>query len=112
MRIIAQKAEAIVGFAKACELCADEMKVEGARQIILRDKLINELKKIKNLTINGPDNNQGQSLIWLLRISRRRRRNYLKPENMILCFMGIHTSRGSRKLSSRVALWEQFKGNP
>jgi cysteine desulfurase len=44
---------AIVGFAKACEICQKEMKKEGARQIKLRNKLIKGVLKIKNSYLNG-----------------------------------------------------------
>ncbi len=45
---------AIVGFAKACELCKQEMKVETKRLSILRDKLISGIfKEIKNVSLNG-----------------------------------------------------------
>lgn len=45
---------AIVGFAKAAEICQKEMKKEGQRLIKLRDKLINNIfKKIPLSSLNG-----------------------------------------------------------
>lgn len=45
---------AIVGFAKAVEICQNEMKKESARLTKLRDKLIkNILKKIPDARLNG-----------------------------------------------------------
>ncbi|MCX6720468.1 MAG: cysteine desulfurase family protein [Candidatus Staskawiczbacteria bacterium] len=49
---------AIVGFAKAAELCKVEMKKEGARQIKLRDKAIKEILKIKGTRLNGHSENR------------------------------------------------------
>lgn len=43
----------IVGFGKACELCRNEMKKDAEKTRILRDKLENELLKIKGVEING-----------------------------------------------------------
>jgi len=44
---------AIVGFAKAGEICKKEMKKENKRLISLRNKLIKEVLKIKNSRLNG-----------------------------------------------------------
>lgn len=45
---------AIVGFAKAVELCYNEMEKESKRQILLRDKLIKEvLEQIHDSYLNG-----------------------------------------------------------
>jgi len=44
---------AIVGFAKATELCEKEMKTETKRLSKLRDKLIKEILKIKGAKLNG-----------------------------------------------------------
>ena len=44
---------AIVGFAKATELCQKEMKKETERQIKLRDRIIKEILKIPNTFLNG-----------------------------------------------------------
>jgi len=45
---------AIVGFAKAAEICQKEMEKENERLIKLRNKLIKEILKIKNSHLNGP----------------------------------------------------------
>ncbi len=44
----------IVGFAKAAELAAAEMEADVARIRPLRDRLIDELLKIEDTTLNGP----------------------------------------------------------
>lgn len=44
---------AVVGFAKAAEICQKEMKKESARQIKMRDSLIKGLLKIKGCNLNG-----------------------------------------------------------
>jgi len=44
---------AIVGFAKATELCIKEIKKETKRQVNLRDYLIKNVLKIKNSRLNG-----------------------------------------------------------
>lgn len=44
---------AIVGFAKAAQLCQKEIKKETKRQIGLRDMLIKEVLRIKNSHLNG-----------------------------------------------------------
>lgn len=44
---------AIVGFAKACDICAKEMVKEGKRLEELRDRLIKEVLKIKDSHLNG-----------------------------------------------------------
>ena len=44
---------AIVGFAKACDICRLEMKKESKRLTKLRDKLIKSVLKIKNSRLNG-----------------------------------------------------------
>ena len=49
---------AIVGFAKATELCQKEMKKESERQIKLRDELIKEVLKIPDTFLNGHSKNR------------------------------------------------------
>lgn len=44
---------AIVGFAKACQICKKEMVREGKRIEKLRDKLIKNILKIKNCRLTG-----------------------------------------------------------
>ncbi len=45
---------AIIGFAKACEICKKEMREESKRLIKLRDKLIKGVLKIEEAYLNGP----------------------------------------------------------
>ncbi len=72
---------AIVGFAKACEICKKELKEESKRLIKLRDKLIKNVLKIRGAYLNGhpkkrlPNNTnfsfsfiEGESLIMSLDI--------------------------------------------
>jgi cysteine desulfurase len=49
---------AIVGFAKAAEICQKEMQKESKRLIKLRDKLIKNVLKIKNSHLNGHPRNR------------------------------------------------------
>jgi cysteine desulfurase len=44
---------AIVGFAEAAKICKSEMKKEGRRQSLLRDKLIKGVLKIEDSHLNG-----------------------------------------------------------
>lgn len=45
----------IIGFGKACELIGKRMVKEHARQIILRDRLMNGIiERIKHVKVNGP----------------------------------------------------------
>ena len=44
---------AIAGFAKAAEICEEEMEKENKRLTKLRDKLIKQVLKIKNVYLNG-----------------------------------------------------------
>ncbi|MGA2418002.1 MAG: cysteine desulfurase family protein [Candidatus Staskawiczbacteria bacterium] len=49
---------AIVGFAKAAEICQEEMSKETKRLAKLRDKLIKNVLKIKNSHLNGHPKNR------------------------------------------------------
>lgn len=49
---------AIVGFAKAAEICDQEMVEESKRQIKLRDKLIKSFSKIKDSHLSGHPKNR------------------------------------------------------
>ena len=49
---------AVVGFAKACEICKKEMKKDSQRLTNLRDKLIKEVSKIKGAHLNGHPKNR------------------------------------------------------
>jgi len=53
MRSSTVNVPAIVGFAKAAEICSVEMKKEGARLTKLRDRLIKGILKIKGSRLNG-----------------------------------------------------------
>lgn len=54
MRPSTENVPGIAGFAKAAELCAEEMPQESKRQETLRDKIINETQKqINNCFLNG-----------------------------------------------------------
>lgn len=49
----------IIGFAKAAELCMEEMEVESDRQLKLRKKISDFLfDNFENVYINGPNNNR------------------------------------------------------
>lgn len=48
----------IVGFGKACELCSLEMNKDAERLSVLRDRLENELLRLKGVVINGNKKNR------------------------------------------------------
>ena len=58
LRASTENVPAIVGFAKAIELCQKEMKKETERQIKLRDKIIKETLKIPDTFLNGHPKNR------------------------------------------------------
>ncbi|MCX6724138.1 MAG: cysteine desulfurase family protein [Candidatus Staskawiczbacteria bacterium] len=58
MRSSTVNVPAIVGFAKATEICKAEMKREGVRLAKLRDKLIKGVLKIKGAKLNGDPRNR------------------------------------------------------
>jgi cysteine desulfurase len=81
----------IAGFAKAVELCKEEMTLEMKRQIKLRDKIINwVLKNIEDSFLNG---HPTQRLPNNVNLSFR----YIEGESMVLDLdmEGIATSTGS-----------------
>ena len=91
---------AIVGFAKAAELCQEEMKMEAKRLSKLRDKLIKGILKIDGAKLNGPPSRKasaGQShpnkLPGIINISFP----YIEGESLIiqLDMHGIACSTGS-----------------
>ncbi|MDR8394042.1 cysteine desulfurase [Aliifodinibius sp. S!AR15-10] len=49
---------AIVGFGKACEICADQMESDSKRLRLLRDKLESELAEIDGVLFNGASENR------------------------------------------------------
>ncbi len=46
----------ICGFGKAAELAGERMTADAAKEIKLRDKIINRLTAIEGVTLNGPEN--------------------------------------------------------
>jgi cysteine desulfurase len=54
---------AVVGFAKAAEICKKEMAEEGKRLIKLRDKLIKGILKINGVKLNGSPKNRLPNII-------------------------------------------------
>ncbi len=82
---------AIVGFAKACEICKKEMGKEGVRLAKLRDKLINGvLRKIPNSYLNGHPRNRLPNNVNF-------RFDFIEGESMViqLDLLGIAASTGS-----------------
>lgn len=81
---------AIVGFAKATEICAKEMKKESLRLLKLRDKLIKEALKIEESRLNGHPKNR---LANNVNISF----SFVEGESLIiqLDLYGIESSTGS-----------------
>jgi cysteine desulfurase len=82
----------IVGFARACEICREEMKTEHKQLSILRDMFIDGiLKKIKGTHLNGPTG--GKRLCNNVNISF----GAIEGESLILelDFHGIAASTGS-----------------
>jgi len=81
---------AIVGFAKAAEICNKEMKSEAARLSKLRDKLIKEVLKIKNSHLNGHPKNRlpNNANFWF---------NFVEGESLVMSLdlEGIACSSGS-----------------
>ncbi|MBU3934782.1 cysteine desulfurase [Patescibacteria group bacterium] len=92
---------AIVGFAKACEISKKEMKKEGEQLIKLRNKLINQVLKIKNSHLNGPPSHkasEGQShLKNRLPNNANFRFDFIEGESLViqLDLHGIAASTGS-----------------
>jgi cysteine desulfurase len=81
---------AIVGFAKATEICKKEMKKENARISKLRDKLIKSVLKIKDSHLNGHPKNRlpNNANFWF---------DFIEGESLImqLDMEGIACSTGS-----------------
>ncbi|MFH1643206.1 MAG: cysteine desulfurase NifS [Patescibacteria group bacterium] len=87
----------IVGFGRACEICAQEMKVESKKQISLRDKLINGVLKIKGSRLNGHSKKR-------LPNNANFGFNFIEGESLImqLDFNGIYASTGSACSSAKL----------
>ena len=81
---------AIVGFAKACEICKKEMKKEGQRLIKLRDKLIKGVLKIEKAHLNGHPKKRlpNNANFWF---------SFIEGESLViqLDLLGIAASTGS-----------------
>ena len=81
---------AVVGFAKAAQICKKEMVKENKRLIKLRDKLIKEVLKIKNSHLNGSPKNRLANIanFWF---------DYVEGESLVmqLDLEGIACSTGS-----------------
>lgn len=89
---------AIVGFAKACEICKKEMKKESQRLIKLRDKLINRvLEKIEGSHLNGHPKKRlpNNTNFWF---------KFIEGESLVmrLDFLGIGASTGSACSSAKL----------
>jgi len=89
---------AIVGLAKACEICKKEMKKEGQRLIKLRDKLIKGiLEKIPDSHLNGHPKNRlpNNANFWF---------SFVEGESMViqLDLLGIAASTGSACSSAKL----------
>ena len=82
--------QAVVGFAKATEICRKEMKSESLRISKLRDKLIKSVLKIKNSHLNGHPKNRlaNNANFWF---------DFIEGESLIiqLDLEGIACSTGS-----------------
>jgi cysteine desulfurase len=89
---------AIVGFAKACEICKREMKKEGEKLTKLRDKLINGVfKKIGGSHLNGHPKKRlpNNANFWFA---------FVEGESMViqLDLLGIAASTGSACSSAKL----------
>jgi len=81
---------AIVGFAKACEICEKEMEKESRRLTKLRDKLIKNVLKIENSHLNGHPTRRlpNNANFWF---------SFIEGESLViqLDLLGIAASTGS-----------------
>jgi len=81
---------AIVGFAKACEICKREMNREGQRLTKLRDKLIKNILKIKDSHLIGHQKKRlpNNASFWF---------SFIEGESLViqLDLLGIAVSTGS-----------------
>jgi cysteine desulfurase len=82
----------IVGFAKACELCLDEISREQPRQQILRDRLFAGLTEaLEGVTLNGPALAGGLRLAGNLNLSF----DYVDGEALLMNMKEVAVSSGS-----------------
>ncbi len=88
---------AIVGFAKACEICKKEMKKETQRLIKLRDKLIKGVLQIKDSHLTGSPKNRLPNIVnfWF---------SFVEGESLVirLDLKGIAVSTGSACSSAKL----------
>lgn len=88
---------AIVGFAKACEICKKEMKIESQRLIKLRDKLIKGVLKIEKAHLNGHPKKRlpNNANFWF---------SFIEGESLVirLDLLGIASSTGSACSSAKL----------
>ncbi len=88
---------AIVGFAKACEICKKEMGKEAQRLIKLMDKLIKNVLKIENAYLNGHPENRLPNIVnfWF---------SFIEGESLVirLDLKGIAASTGSACSSAKL----------
>jgi len=88
---------AIVGFAKTCEICKREMKIESQRLIKLRDKIIKNVLKIENTYLNGHPQKRLPNIInfWF---------SFIEGESLViqLDLKGIALSTGSACSSAKL----------
>jgi len=81
---------AIVGFARACEICEKEMEKESRRLTKLRDKLIKNVLKIENSHLNGHPTKRlfNNANFWF---------SFIEGESLViqLDLLGIAASTGS-----------------
>ena len=88
---------AIVGFAKACEICKKEMKEETQRLIKLRDKLIKNVLKIERTYLNGHPEKRLPNVVnfWF---------SFIEGESLVvrLDLKGIAVSTGSACSSAKL----------
>jgi cysteine desulfurase len=90
-RASTQNTPGIVGLARAVELCQDKMEAETKSQVILRDRLIKEIKdKIPEVYLNGhPTNRLPNNVNFSIK--------YIEGESILLNLdiLGIAASTGS-----------------
>jgi cysteine desulfurase len=119
---------AIVGFAKACQICKKEMGKESQRLVRLRDKLIKGILKIENSCLNGhpkkrlPNNAnirfsfiEGESLIIRLDLlgiavstGSACSSNELKPSHVLLA-IGLKHQEAHGSLRISLGRWTEEK---
>jgi cysteine desulfurase len=78
----------IVGFGKACELCAQEMESEAKRLSVLRDKLQTSLLQLEESYVNG---NVEHRLPHVANISFK----YVEGEGLMMAMKDLAVSSGS-----------------